>query len=476
MTMTRRETLVAASAVPLVLAAAAPTKAQTSPATSGSAPAPVSADEAKSIALEAYYFLYPLLSMELTRLQLINRPRGGAFGGAPSNVFLHARAFPTADMRAVVRPNFDTLYSSAWLDITAEPVILSVPDAAGRYYQMPLLDMWTDVFAVPGRRSTGTDAGHFAIVPSGWSGTLPARVQRIDAPTPHIWVIGRTQTNGPADYAAVHRIQDGFTLTLLSDWGKTPRAIEQKIDAAVDVKTEPARLVNAMSAEDYFRRGAELMRIHKPHHSDWSVVARMRRIGIEPGRFDSSRLDAAMLRQLPGEAQTLMRAGMATMAPIVNGWSTTRDGGVFGNAYFKRAVLALAGLGMNPPEEAIYPASVRDADGRPLMANNRYTLRFEKAEVPPVDAFWSLTLYDEEGFQVANPLNRFAIGDRDKLTFGSDGSLEIYVQHERPAPDREANWLPSPAAGQISLVLRLYAPRPEALNGMWNPPAIRRSA
>src|SRR5262245_16400015 len=175
----------------------------------------VSAEEAAAIGVDAYLYFYPLISMDLTRKQLINTEPGKGVGG-PMNTFVNIPAFPAADMRAVVRPNFDTLYSSAWLDLTKEPLAVSVPDTGGRYYLLPMLDMWTDVFASPGWRTTGTQAGNFLVTPPGWSGTVPAGFTRIAATTPYVWIIGRTKTDGPPDYAAVHRIQDGFKITPLS--------------------------------------------------------------------------------------------------------------------------------------------------------------------------------------------------------------------------------------------------------------------
>ena len=165
----------------------------------------ISEQEAHSIGVAAYVYFYSLVTMEVTRKQLTNVTKAEGIH-TPMNTFANLPAFPTADMRVVVRPNFDTLYSSAWLDLTREPMIVSVPDTQGRYYLLPMLDMWTDVFASPGWRTTGTQAGDFAIVPPGWSGSLPAYVTRIDAPTPYIWIIGRTKTDGPADYEAVHKI------------------------------------------------------------------------------------------------------------------------------------------------------------------------------------------------------------------------------------------------------------------------------
>ena len=414
--------------------------------------------------------------MDLTRKQLINiDPKVSQFGG-PANAFTHIRAFPTAEMRAVVRPNFDTLYSSAWLDLTDGPVVVSTSDTGGRYFLLPMLDMWTDVFAVPGKRTNGTAAANFALVPPGWSGNLPLDAERIDAPTPYVWIIGRTQTNGVKDYDAVHKIQDGYKITLLADWGKTPRVIEQKIDPAVDTKTEPVRQVNGMPALEYFKYGAALIKQNPPRTTDWSIIARMKRIGLEPGKnFDSTKVSSDVLARGAAAGLKLMNGKMPTIARVTNGWQMNTDTmGVYGNYYLKRAIVALIGLGANQPDDAIYPVAISDSDGNPIMAENKYVLHFSKEELPPVDAFWSLTMYDAEGFQIANSINRFAIGDRDPLGFDGDGSLDLHIQNDNPGSDKEANWLPAPKEGRLGLTLRLYAPRPQALNGSWNPPAIKR--
>jgi hypothetical protein len=436
----------------------------------------ISADEAQAIAQEAHVYLYPLILMDLTRKQLINLdPKTSPLGG-PANAFTHIRAFPTADMRSVVRPNFDTLYSSAWLDLTNGPVVVSMADTDGRYFMLPMLDMWTDVFAVPGKRTNGTGAASFAIVPPGWAGKLPQGVARIDSPTPYVWIIGRTQTNGVKDYDAVHKVQDGYRLTLLDDWGKTPRKIEQKIDPSVDTKREPLRQVNEMSALEYFKYGTELMKQNPPHATDWSIVARMKRIGLDPGNsFDGSKISADALSKGAAAGLKLMQEKIPTIARVTNGWQMNTDTmGVYGNYYLKRAIVALVGLGANQVDDAIYPLNVSDADGKPVMAENKYVLHFNKDELPPVGAFWSLTMYDAEGFQVVNPLNRFAIGDRDALKFNADGSLDLYVQNQSPGPDKESNWLPAPKSGKLGLTLRLYAPKPQVADGRWNPPAIER--
>jgi hypothetical protein len=461
----------AAVALALIIGSA---QAQRS-ATSTASPSP-SPEEAQAIAQEAYIYLYPLITMDVTRKQLINTdPKVNPIGG-PMNAFTNIRAFPTAEMRAVVRPNFDTLYSSAWLDLTGGPVVVSTADTGGRYFLLPMLDMWTDVFAVPGKRTNGTGAASFAVVPPGWTGTLPEGVERINAPTPYVWIIGRTQTNGVKDYAAVHKVQDGYKITALADWGKTPPKVEQKIDPSVDTKTEPLEQVNGMAAADYFKYGAELMKQNPPHITDWSIIARMKRIGLEPGKsFDSGKVDAAILARGAADGLKLMKDKMPTLARVVNGWQMNTDTvGVYGDYYLKRAIVAMAGLGANQPEDAIYPLAVADADGKPITAENNYVLRFSKDNLPPENAFWSLTMYDAEGYQVANPLNRFALGSLHDMKFNADGSLDIYVQNQNPGPDKEANWLPAPKSGALGLTLRLYAPKQQALDGRWNPPPIRR--
>jgi hypothetical protein len=441
--------------------------------------AQVSPEEAEAIGVDAYLYFYPLVTMDVTRRQLTNAEPGKGLGGPP-NTFVNIPAYPTADMKAVVRPNFDTLYSSAWLDLTAEPVIVSVPDTNGRYYLLPMLDMWTNVFASPGWRTTGTQASNFAIIPPGWQdrSKLPEGVQRIDAPTPYVWIIGRTKTDGPPDYAAVHNIQAGFKITPLSRWGETPEPVEVKIDPNVDMKTPPKLQVERMSGAEYFAYAAEIMKRQPPHITDQPIIARLQRIGFEPGAsFDLAKADPTVkqaLERAPAQAQRLMAWKVPTLARVVNGWSMNTDTmGVYGNYYLKRAIVAQLGLGANLPEDAIYPLNIGDGDGRPLDGAGKYTIHFEQDTLPPVDAFWSITLYDQEGYQVANSLDRFALSGWMPLEYNPDGSLDLYFQHENPGADKEANWLPAPT-GPFNLTMRLYAPKSEALTGGWNPPPVMK--
>jgi hypothetical protein len=367
-------------------------------------------------------------------------------------------------------------------------MMVSVPDTGGRYYLLPMLDMWTDVFASPGWRTTGTQAGNFLVLPPGWRPDLrvrfvdefklPKDTQRIEAPTPYVWIIGRTKTDGPPDYAAVHKIQADFKVTPLSEWGKPPKPVELKIDPTVDMKTPPKIQVDTMPAGRYFAYAAELLKLQPPHLTDEPIIARMKRIGIEPGKsFDIAKLDPAARKGIEGAptaAQKLMDWKVPTLARVANHWSMNTDTmGVYGNYYLKRAIVSQLGLGANLPEDAIYPLNLGDETGRPLDGDNKYTITFEKGAAPPVDAFWSITLYDAQGFQVANGLNRFAVSSWMPFKHDPDGSLTLYFQNESPGKDKEANWLPAPK-GPFNLTMRLYAPKSDALTGKWDPPPITR--
>jgi len=438
----------------------------------------LSPEEITSIALDGYIYLYPLVTMELTRRQLTAGEPDAQPGRGPMGRFHHIREFPTADFKVVVRPNFDTLYSTAWLDVSSEPVIVTAPDAGDRYYLLPCYDMWTDAFVVPGTRTTGSGALTFALCPPQWRGTLPGGVARYDVPTPVVWIIGRTQTNGPDDYEAVHAFQDQLTVTPLSCWGGSVPEPVVVDHPGWDTTTPPLELVNGLSAEDYFALGASLLATHPPHLTDGSLLARMARIGFVPGLpFHGDDLDPAVrsaLESVPAAAQEVMASAFPSLAPVSDGWmNITNTMGVYGNFYVKRAVVTMVGLGANPQEDAVYPVLEADADGQPLDGGNDYVLHFDADALPPVDAFWSVTMYDASGFQAANEIDRFAIGDRDPLVTNPDGSVDIHIRHENPGPDKVANWLPAPS-GPLGVTMRLYWPRSEVLSGAWTPPPVRK--
>jgi hypothetical protein len=238
--------------------------------------------------------------------------------------------------------------------------------------------------------------------------------------------------------------------------------------------------VDSMAAGKYFAYAAELLKVNPPHITDQPIVARMRRIGIEPGNsFDLGKADPAVQRALERAAPAAleaMRAKVPTLARVVNGWQINTDTvGVYGNYYLKRACIALFGLGANLPEDAVYPLNIGDAEGKPLTGANKYVLHFTKNDIPPVNAFWSVTLYDEHGFPTANDLKRNAIGDRDALKFNADGSLDLYIQHASPGTEKESNWLPAPT-GDFNLTMRAYSPKTEVTDGRWTPPAVKSVA
>jgi hypothetical protein len=440
----------------------------------------LSPEALQALARDAYLYAYPIVSMEISMRQATNVPDAKTVNmRAPLNQFAHARAYPGSDEKDIVRFNFDTLYSFAWLDVGPEPVIVSVPDTKDRYYLLPLLDMWTDVFAVIGSRTTGNGAGNYAIVASDWSGTLPEGTTKIVAPTDTVWVIGRTRTDGPADYANVHAVQDGFRLTPLSQWGKAPaEPAPVPVDPSVDDKTPPLLQVDSLSGVDMLARLSELMAKHPPHPNDYPLLLRLRALGIEPGKpFDPAQLDAdtaAIINTTAAETLKSFQAAWERSGKMVNGWAIQNDNiGTYGTSYLKRALVAKGGLGANLPEDAVYPTAIFDAEGKPLDGANRYVLHFDKGQLPPNDAFWSITMYDMEGFQVPNPIDRFAIGSYDKLAFNADGSLDILVQAETPGADKEVNWLPAPK-GRFQPSMRIYSPRAEVLDSSWSPPAFVR--
>lgn len=429
--------------------------------------------------VEAVVYGLPLVLMDLTRESTTHVARPGGFS-APVNQFAHLRTFPDASFKAVVRANVDTLYSAAWLDLSTEPIVLSVPDTGDRYFLLPMLDAWTNVFASPGKRTTGTEAGHFAITGPGWRGELPQGLQRIEAPTHMVWIIGRTQTHGPADYEAVHAIQDGFRLTPLSSFGKPYEAPTATVDPTLDTQTAPIDRLKQMSSAAFFDRLAALMKSNPAPTSDADVLERLAKIGLVPGeRWDATKLDPDFARGLAQALPTALaklEAASKESGQPVNGWRVPpMHLGRFGTQYGARAVTALIGLGANLPEDAVYPSAFVDGAGNALSGANRYVLRFEPGSEPPVEAFWSITLYDPQSFFVANPIGRQAVSSWMPFQRGADGSLELFIQHDSPGKERESNWLPAPE-GEFNLTLRMYWPKetpPSILDGSWQPPAIR---
>lgn len=438
------------------------------------------AAEAKAIAEEAYIYGYPLVTMEFTRRVMTNtaRPEGTH---APMGQFLRMRAYPDASFKDVTAPNADTLYSTAWLDLAKEPYVLSLPDLGDRYFLMPMLDGWTNVFQVPGTRTTGNKAQSYAITGPGWKGTLPAGVKELKSPTDLVWILGRTYCTGtPEDYKACHAVMDLYQLVPLSSYGKPFAPPAGKVDPSIDGKTAVREQVNRLPIADYFKLLAALMKDNPPAAEDAPLVAKMAKIGLVPGKeFDASKLDPAVTKEFAGVPQAAFAKIMGhfkTAGTAEKGWVFTTKTGLYGTEYLQRALVTAIGLGANRPQDAVYPTSEVDAAGKPYSGANKYVLHFAKGEAPPATGFWSLTMYNGEYFFVANPLNKYTVSPRDELQYNADGSLDIYIQNESPGKDKEANWLPAPK-DKFILMMRLYWPKetaPSILDGTWQPPGVTK--
>jgi DNA sulfur modification protein DndE len=438
---------------------------------------PLTEDEVFQLGVDAYIYGYALLVMDSVRAVSTNvavtQDRL-----APTGQFAHFRSFPDASTRDYAGLNLDTLYSTAWLDLSRGPYVLHLPDVSRRFYMMPILDGWTEVVGNPGTRTTGDKAGDYAITGPEWKGTLPAGVKHVKSGTNMVWLVGRTYSTGTAkDLAAARAIQDQYRLTPLALFGK-PRAQPERgvVDSTIDMKTPPRDQIDRLDAATFFKRLAVLMKANPPAPQDAPMVAKLARLGIA-GDFDPSKLPAGAapaLSRVPETARKMMLQQYATQKHA-NGWMMTTGSGHYGTDYLQRALVAYVGVGGNLPADAFYPIGRFDADGKPLTGASRYVVHFTKANLPPIDprGFWSLTMYDKEYFLVPNPLNRHALSSRDKFKRNPDGSMDLYVQKESPGADRQGNWLPAPD-GEFILMLRLYWPKDEAVNGGWAPPAVRR--
>jgi len=466
---------------PLALSLAASTFALAPRAPAHAAPAVLSpaaaaTEAAQQAAMEGYLYFYPLVTMDLTRRQFTHAAQGSR--GAAPNVFLHGRALPQVGA-ATPWANPDMLRSTAWVDLTAGPVVLSTPDTQGRLYTLTLLDMWTDVFATLGKRSTGTAKSNTAIVPPGWTGTLPSGMARIDAPTPHVWVKNLIQADGPADYPTVNALQDGFVLTPLAQWNLPAQASHAKPDASLDLKTAVREQVDSMPTDAFFTYAADLLRKHPPHATDQPVLAKLRGVGLIAGRpFDFDKLDHSAkqgMRRGVRAARERMDAAAGSSLRGANGWQQeTASIGVYGNAWLRRALTAQAQPGAGLPEDLSVLLLATDSQGALLDGAHRYTLRFESGQLPPGDALWSLAAYDPQGMPVPNPVNRLALSDRRPMRYNADGSLDLILSHDAPAPEDQLNWLPIPAAEPVGVLLRIYSPGAAVLDGLWAPPPVVR--
>ncbi len=433
---------------------------------------------AYTLGVQAYIYGFPWMSLAQIRWQWAGQPSCGAANPhcAPLNQFAHARDLSTAADTSGGTPNNDTLYSTAWIDVSQEPVILSVPAIADRYYTFEMSSMDSDNFAYVGTRATGTAAGNYAIVGPEWSGQLPPDVTALPpSRTPFVLVVGRTLVYGEEDLAAVRAIQGQYRLTRLSAWVGAP---DQPAASTVWAPTSPT---DPLAAWKTMNRSLTENEPNVP--SQQALVDSFAAIGVGPGQ-DVEAMDDATKRGLEraaAEAMAIMHdfnlAG--GYGRQVNGWTyppkTLGRAGQFSDFLTRAATQCLAGIVANDPEEAIYLNAAADAAGNRLSGAHAYVIRFGAGKLPDVGAFWSISMYGSDRNFVDNPLNRYKVGTYPEgvMKMDPDGALTIYVQHESPGPERESDWLPAPE-GEFYLVLRTYLPGESILDGTWEPPPVQR--
>ncbi|WP_237067410.1 DUF1254 domain-containing protein [Microbulbifer guangxiensis] len=440
----------------------------------------LSAGEARALAKEAWLFGLPLVMFE-KQIDYSTYATQAGEARAPINQFAHYRRFVDASNRSIVGFNVDNLYSLAWIDLEEEPLVLTVPVMGDRYWMMQIVDAWNGVPVAPGSRTHSGDKPHvFLIAGPDWQGTVPDGMELLRSPTNLGGIGGRTYCAGADDYDTVNALQDQYQLIPLSAWGKhhaPPDSVPLKEDA--DGETLVNTQVMALDAGQFFSNLNRLLVTNPPYAEDAPMLEKLRLLGIAPGApFSTEHLRAdvvAALEEGVAQGKAAMTAEMNNLGKMVNQWGLTYDMGRYGTKYAYRAAWTFVGIGGNRIEDAFYPLALNDADGKPLSGEHRYTLTFPEGAWPPADAFWSLTLYDLEGYLVENSLDRYAIGDRSGMVANPDGSLTIYIQSESPVEDRQANWLPAPKAGPFKLALRLYVPQESVLDGSWVPPAIVRA-
>jgi len=442
--------------------------------------------EAVEIATDAYVYGYSLVTTEVTRVQMSNVPKFEGFTG-PIGQFMNVKRYPPADYRGVSAPNADTLYSLAWLDL-AEPVVFSHPDMGKRFYLFEMADLWMNALDSPGSRNQGGAAANYLLTGPGWKGETPAGLKHIPVATRYMVILGRTYADGTEkDYQAVNALQAQYQITPLSSWGKpyTYKAPPVNPNPGFSMTDKPQKVILDLGAAGYFDMMANLMgRAAPPAQADAPILARMAKIGIVPGKpFDLSELDPtvqAALKDIPKIALKRFESNRNSLGEKVNGWVVTKGLGVYGTDYLKRSVVAAFGWPANREKDAVYPYTDVDSQGKTLTGANRYTLTFPKGQTPPVNGFWSITMYeiDQGWWFVPNPLNKFTVSPRNNLKYNDDGSLTLYFQNESPGKDKESNWLPAPQ-GPFIAMLRMYGPKdtsPSILNGSWEPPAVQAVA
>lgn len=425
---------------------------------------------------QAYLFGYPLVMMEVTKQHQM------LIGTSAMNRFNHAKRYPDPGFNGVVSPNIDTLYSISHFDLRREPLVMEIPDTHGRFYMMQIMDAWSNVVVSPGTRTIGTAAKRYLVAGPDWQGEVPAGLELVRVPTQLAWLIGRIRTANQQEYQQVIQLQEHFKLMPLSTWQGQPSGPLAPV-AMVELprlapSPSPDRQVASWSQDEFFATFCRLLKDNPPTAADAPMMQRIQATGLlgegcqaqlSPLQKLGSALGYKKVQEVLANSRQVLE-----QLPTYNGWRIGYDLGDYGTRYEQRAIVAKIALGANLAADAIYPNLWKDQEGQPLSGQHRYVLHFTKEQLPPVRAFWSLTLYNGQQFLTANPLNRYALSDGSELHYNADGSLDLYVQHEQPqAPEQLSNWLPAPT-DEFNLFLRLYWPKDSVLNKQWLPPAIQR--
>jgi hypothetical protein len=427
--------------------------------------------------MQAYIFGFPYVYLPSLRWNWVTQPKpaDSITPYAPLNHFYHVRDLATAAYRDGGSPNNDTLYSIAWVDVSKEPLILSHPDLGDRYFTFQMASLDSDNFAYVGTRTTGSKAGSFAIVGPDWKGTLPEGVTPVSASrTNSLLIFGRTLVDGEADLPAVHKLQDQYTLTPVSLWGVANAVLPESRDVwqPYDVKSDPLgewKTMNRAMTED------------PPEARLDKLVELFGRVGVGPGQdLDSLDEDTkAGLARAATDGRAMLNAVISSgqLGKRVNGWNippkALGTAGLTDDFLLRASLQCLAGIISNDPAEAVYYNTEVDASEQPLDGSKKYSMHFASGDLPDVKAFWSITMYDLTYNLVANPKNRYSIGNRTPdLKRDKDGGLTIYIQAESPGADQESNWLPSPAKGPFLVIMRTYMPGQAIIEQKWAPPGL----
>ena len=427
---------------------------------------PTDTDAVWELVSDAYIYAFPLVLTDATKTLSTNTD-GSITGRAPINQINHAKKLADASFRTVVTPNVDTLYSQAWLDIGAEPVIYVLPEA-DRFCNVQLLDAWTNTAAVLDK------AGAYAIALPSWEGELPEGVTRVDVPTATVWTIARIVLSGNEDLPNVYAIQKHMRLLPLSAYLEGGDYIAPAGTYDKENDFVPVNKVFSMSPAEFFNTANALMQINPPAEADAKLLEKLAAINVGQGMtFDASILGADAVERwtqmLKGLRATLS-AESANYAQNLGQWIYYgRPIGDFGTAYIYRAMVALVGLGANTVDVAIYPKTHTDVTGAALTGEKTYTIHFETLPPTLEGGFWSVTAYNEENFLIDNPINRYCINDRSAYQLNEDGTLDLVLSKE--APEDTSNWLPV-SDGEFHLFMRIYLPDMTALE-TWEAPVIR---